>query len=184
MIILTKAHLKKNMTKLVKNYYKIWENDSYTLEATIVRSLWETRIIKSFEKNLKKILQEIFDGSKAKFLKNNILISILFSGDQQVAELNKYFRNINKPTNVLSFPSTQIKTKDKIFIGNIVFSSQTIINEAERENINLEDHLIHLFIHGVLHLLGYDHETEDDASIMESLEIKILKNLNIDNPYK
>ena len=54
MIILTKAHLKKIMTKLVKNYYKIWENDSYTLEATIVRSLWEARVIKSFEKNLKK----------------------------------------------------------------------------------------------------------------------------------
>ena len=184
MIILTKDHLKKTMTKLVNNYYKIWKNDSYTLEATIVRSLWEPRIIKSFEKKLKKILQEIFDGSKAKFLKNNILISILFSGDQQVAELNKYFRNINKPTNVLSFPSTQINAKDKFFLGDIIFSSQTIIYEAERDNKNLEDHLIHLFIHGVLHLLDYDHETENDASIMESLEVQILKNLNIDNPYK
>ena len=184
MIILTKDHLKKTMTKLVKNYYKIWENDSYTLEATIVRSLWEVRVIKSFEKNLKKIFQEILDSSKAKFLKSNILISILFSGDEQVAKLNKYFRNINKPTNVLSFPSTQINAKDKFFLGDIVFSSQTIINEAERDNKNLEDHLIHLFIHGVLHLLDYDHETENDASIMESLEVQILKNLNIDNPYK
>ena len=169
---------------MVEDYYKIWENESYTLEATIVKSLWEDRVIKSFEKKIKKTLQQIFDSSKFRFSKNNILLSILFSGDKQVAELNKYYRSINEPTNVLSFPSTQIKTKDKIFIGNIVFSSQTIINEAERENINLEDHLIHLFIHGVLHLLGYDHETEDDASIMENLEIKILKNLNIDNPYK
>ena len=172
------------MTKLVENYYKIWEDDFYTLEATIVRSLWEDRIIKIFEKKLTKILLEIFKNSKAIFLKNNILISILFSGDKQVTKLNKCFRNINRPTNVLSFPSTEINTKNKIFLGDIVFSSQTIVEEAKKDNKNLEDHLIHLFIHGVLHLLGYNHEIEDDAYIMESLEIKILKNLYIDNPYK
>ena len=172
------------MTKLDEEYYKIWENHFYTLEATIVRSLWEDRVIKSFEKKIKKTLQQIFKCSKAKFSENNVLISILFSGDEQVAELNKYYRNINKPTNVLSFSSSQTNTKDKIFLGDIVFSSQTIINEALRDNKNLEDHLIHLFIHGILHLLDYDHDTEDDANLMESLEIKILKNLNIDNPYK
>ena len=115
MIILTKTILKKVMIKLVEDYYKIWENDSYTLEATIVRSLWEDRVIKSFEKKLNKTLLEIFKSSKAIFLKNNILISILFSGDRQVTELNKYYRNINKPTNVLSFPSKQINTKVKFF---------------------------------------------------------------------
>ena len=88
------------------------------------------------------------------------------------------------PKSNLRFPSKQINTKSKIFLGDIVFSSQTIIEEAKRDNKNLEDHLIHLFIHGVLHLLGYEHETEDDAYIMESLEIKVLNNLNIDNPYK
>ena len=171
------------MTKLVDDNYKIWENEYYTLEATIVRSLWDDKVINNFEKKLKKSLPIIFDIQKTILLKNHILISILFSGDKQVAELNKYYRNINKPTNVLSFPSTTINTKSKIFLGDIVFSSQTIIEEAKRDNKNLEDHLIHLFIHGVLHLLGYDHETEDDANIMESIEIKILKNLNIDNPY-
>ena len=172
------------MTKLVEDYYKIWKNDSYTIEATIVRVLWDDRVIKIFEKKINTILLAIFKSSKSIFLKNNILISILFSGDGQVAELNKYYRNINKPTNVLSFPSKQISTKGKIFLGDIVFSSQTIINEAKRDSKNLEDHLIHLFIHGILHLLGYDHESEDDAYIMESLEIKVLNNLNIDNPYK
>ncbi|MDC0456548.1 rRNA maturation RNase YbeY [Alphaproteobacteria bacterium] len=172
------------MIKLVEDYYKIWENDSYTLEATIVRSLWDDSVITSFEKKIIKTLLEIFKSSKSIFLKNNILISLLFSGDGQVTELNKYYRNINKPTNVLSFPSKQISIKSKIFLGDIVFSSQTIIEEAKRDNKNLEDHLIHLFIHGVLHLLGYEHETEDDAFIMESLEIKVLNNLNIDNPYK
>ena len=172
------------MIKLVEDYYKIWNNDFYTVEATIVRSLWDDRVIKTFEKKLSKTLLEIFKSSKPVFLKNNILISILFSGDGQVTELNKYYRNINKPTNVLSFPSKQINTKSKIFLGDIAFSSQTIIQEAKRDNKNLEDHLIHLFIHAVLHLLGYEHEIEDDAYIMENLEIKVLKNLNIDNPYK
>ena len=172
------------MTKLVQDYYKIWENDTYTVEATIVKSLWDDRVIRTFEKKLNKILLEIFKSSKAFFFKKNILISILFSGDKQVTELNKYYRNINKPTNVLSFPSEETDTKSKIFLGDIIFSSQTIIEEAKRDNKNLEDHLIHLFVHGVLHLLGYEHETEEDAFIMESFEIKVLNNLNIDNPYK
>ena len=172
------------MTNLIEDYYKIWENDSYTLEATIVKSLWNDRVIQTFGKKLNKTVLEIFKSSESVSLQNNILISILFSGDKQVTKLNKYYRNINKPTNVLSFPSMQINSKNNLFLGDIVFSSQTIIEEAKRDNKNLEDHLIHLFIHGVLHLLGYEHETEDDAYIMESLEIKVLNNLNIDNPYK
>ena len=172
------------MAKLIEDYYKIWENDLFTLEAVIVRSLWEDRVIKSFEKKLKITMQEIYKRSKALILKNDILISMLFSGDKQVAKLNKYYRNINRPTNVLSFTSMRTNTESKIFLGDIVFSSQTIIEEAKRDNKNLEDHLIHLFVHGVLHLIGYGHETEENAYIMESLEIKILKNLHIDNPYK
>jgi probable rRNA maturation factor len=171
------------MNKLNQGYYKIWKNDFYTIEANIVRSLWEDKYIKSFEKRLNKIILEIFENSKNTLLENNILISILFTGDKKVAELNNYYRKIHKPTNVLSFPSKEINNRNEIFLGDIVFSSQTITEEAKTDNKNLEDHLIHLFIHGVLHLLGYDHQKEHDAHIMESLEIKILKNLKIDNPY-
>ena len=106
------------MAKLIEDYYKIWENDLFTLEAVIVRSLWEDRVIKSFEKKLKITMQEISKRSKALILKNNILISMLFSGDKQVAKLNKYYRNINRPTNVLSFTSMQTKTQSKIFLGD------------------------------------------------------------------
>ncbi|MDC0093555.1 rRNA maturation RNase YbeY [Alphaproteobacteria bacterium] len=172
------------MINLLEDYYKIWDNETFTLEATIARSFWDDRVIQTFESKLYKASSEVFKSSKAIFLKKKILISMLFAGDKQVTELNKHYRNINKPTNVLSFPSTQINTKSKIFLGDIVFSSQTIMDEARKDNKNLDDHLIHLFIHGVLHLLGYEHETEDDAYIMESLEIKVLNNLNIDNPYK
>ena len=58
------------------------------------------------------------------------------------------------------------------------------VSTCKRDNKNLVDHLMHLFVHGVLHLIGYDHQTEEDAHLMESLEVKILKNLNIDSPYK
>ena len=70
-----------------------------------------------------------------------------------------------------------------IFLGDIVISSDTLIKESNSEKKPPMDHLTHLFIHGVLHLLGYDHENSYEAKIMEALEVKILKNLNISNPY-
>jgi ssRNA-specific RNase YbeY (16S rRNA maturation enzyme) len=115
------------MNKLNQGYYKIWKNDFYTIEANIVRSLWEDKYIKSFEKRLNKIILEIFENSKNNLLENNILISILFTGDKKVAELNNYYRKIQKPTNVLSFPSKEINNSNEMFLGYIVFSSQTII---------------------------------------------------------
>ena len=109
----------------------------------------------------------------------------MFSTDKKVMQLNKHFRNINKPTNVLSFPSlTNSTTKFKeVFLGDIIFSIETILSEAKINNISIIDHLIHLFIHGFLHLLGYDHKTEDEASDMENLEITILEQLYT-NPYE
>ena len=97
-------------------------------------------------------------------------------------ELNNYFKEKKSATNVLSF-SSNYKSKDTLFLGDIIFSIETILKEAKRDNKSVENHLIHLFIHSVLHLLGYDHETEEQAKKMEDLEIKILSNLQIDNPY-
>ena len=105
---------------------------------------------------------------------------------KKIMGLNNQFRKINKPTNVLSFPSsTNTSTNFKnVFLGDIIFSIETIISEAKENNKSTVDHLIHLFIHGVLHLLGYDHETEDEARMMEDLEICILNKLSIANPYE
>ena len=100
------------MNKLNQGYYKIWKNDFYTIEANIVRSLWEDKFIKSFEKRLNKIILEIFENSKNKLLENNILISLLFTGDKKVTELNNYYRKIHKSTNVLSFPSKEINNSN------------------------------------------------------------------------
>ena len=97
-------------------------------------------------------------------------------------ELNNYYRKINASTNVLSFPNSS-NSKNEFFLGDIILSLETINKEATRDNKNINNHLIHLFIHGVLHLLGYDHETEEEAKKMENIEIKILRKLQVDNPY-
>ena len=97
-------------------------------------------------------------------------------------ELNSCFRKIKSATNVLSFPSNN-KFNNTLFLGDIIFSIETILKEAKRDNKTVENHLIHLFVHAVLHLLGYEHDTEEQAKKMENLEIKILSNLQIDTPY-
>lgn len=179
---------------VLKKKYKIWETEYYFIEAVLENIWWENIINKSFEKKIKLIIEKIIENNKVLGFKNKFSISILFTGDKKINQLNKKFRKINSPTNVLSFPSMPINIhtnnfldfdyNQSIFLGDIVISSDTLIKEANNEKKIEEDHLIHLFIHGVLHLLGYDHETSYDAKIMETLEIKILKCLNINNPYK
>ena len=163
--------------------YRIWKNENFVIESIITLSLWDEILINDFHDKLNKILDEIYE--RTDFISNELktLISISFSEDKKVMELNNSFRKKNIATNVLSFPSNH-KLNKKLFIGDIIFSIETIQREANRDNKSVADHLIHLFIHAVLHLLGYDHETEEQAIKMEDLEIKILRNLKIDNPYK
>ena len=168
----------------LKKKYKIWETESYFIEALVENIWWEKIINKSFEEKLNLIIEQIIKNNIFLARKKKFSISILFTGDTKINQLNKKFRKINSPTNVLSFPSIPTTINTNNFLGDIVISSDTLIKEANNEKKIEEDHLIHLFIHGVLHLLGYDHETSYDAKIMETLEIKILKSLNINNPYK
>lgn len=168
---------------LTEDYHKNWKCDYCSIEATIDRSLWEDSLIENFGKKLNSTLDEIFKETKIMESKNYYILSIYFSGEKKIIKLNKSYRNTNKPTNVLSFPHLTNNSKKEIFLGDIIFSSETIANEANKENKRIENHLTHLFIHSVLHLLGYDHQTNEKALVMENIEIKILKNLNIDNPY-
>ena len=162
--------------------YRIWKNKNFIVEATVNLSLWDDILISDFYKKLNKVLNEIYEQQDLVYNNSKTLISISFSSDKKIMELNSFFRKKKSATNVLSFPCNN-KFNNTLFLGDIIFSIETILKEAKRDNKRVENHLIHLFIHAVLHLLGYDHKTEEEAKKMEYLEKQILSNLNVDNPY-
>lgn len=106
-------------------------------------------------------------------------VSIALTNDAHMTTLNRDFRNQHKPTNVLSFPDAGPAP----ILGDIAISLETVRTEANEQGKTLVDHFTHMLVHGFLHLLGYDHVSDAEADIMESLEIKILSAMNIDNPY-
>jgi probable rRNA maturation factor len=105
-------------------------------------------------------------------------LSIVLTGDAEIQELNKKWRGKDKPTNVLSFPQDE-----ETLLGDIILSLQTIQAEATAQAKPFGDHLSHLTVHGLLHLLGYDHEEDSEAEEMEGLEIEICEGMGIKNPY-
>lgn len=112
-------------------------------------------------------------------------LSLLLTDDAHIQVLNAQWRSKDKPTNVLSFPAFDIGSEEELppMLGDIVLARETILREAALENKPLEHHLTHLIVHGLLHLLGFDHETEDEAEEMEALERVVLAKLAIPDPY-
>ncbi|MGB0749463.1 MAG: rRNA maturation RNase YbeY [Magnetospiraceae bacterium] len=113
------------------------------------------------------------------------LVTILLENDVTIQELNRQFRNQDKPTNVLSFvgEGAAMVPEEPWLLGDIVIAQEVTAAEAAAENKSVSDHLRHLTVHGMLHLLGYDHETDADAQEMESLEIQILAQMGVRDPY-
>ena len=108
------------------------------------------------------------------------VVAVLLADDDTVADLNQRFRGKAGPTNVLSFPAP---ANPEGQIGDIALAYGVCAREALEQGKSLKDHLIHLSVHGVLHLLGYDHETDGDAEAMEALERSILETLGVSDPY-
>lgn len=122
------------------------------------------------------------------------LAVVAFSSDVEVRSLNKQYREIDKPTNVLSFSSPdpvaggdELDRAEIDLIGDIILARETVMLEAEELSYRtiqpVKDHTAHLIVHGILHLLGYDHDDKQDAEEMEALEVEILNELGIANPY-
>lgn len=112
-------------------------------------------------------------------------LSLMLADDAAVRELNRTWRGKDKPTNVLSFPAFPVKAgaQPGPMLGDIIIARETVEREAEEEGKPLENHLAHLVVHGFLHLLGYDHETDEEAEVMEAREREILHALAIPDPY-
>ncbi len=136
--------------------------------------------------DLKKILTKDFE----------LELSVLLVSDAQIKKINSQFRQKNKPTNVLSFPALDenlirnigikkvVGSNTYLLLGDIIIAQETVKKESLAQKKKFRDHLTHLILHSILHLIGYDHEDEKMANTMEALEVKILKRIGIANPYQ
>lgn len=119
-------------------------------------------------------------------------LSVLLTDNIQIKSLNAEFRGKNITTNVLSFPDTEIDWRkivefsvnpDYMYLGDIAFCFEVIVQESNSKSIKFQDHFKHLAIHAILHLIGYDHMNEIEAETMEAIEVKILNSFGISSPY-
>ena len=150
------------------------------VETIISDKRWCERIVPDAlaESVVKMTTQELDLG-------NNIMeVSLLFCDDTTIRRLNSQWRGIDKATNVLSFATADhTETDELILLGDVILAYETCHKEAQEMRIEFGDHVAHLILHGFLHLLGFEHDEEDTAAAMESLEIRILNSMGLHNPY-
>lgn len=120
-----------------------------------------------------------------KFPDGEMELSLLFTNDASIQEINTKWREMDKPTNVLSFPTKDLGPDDTPLplLGDIIFAYETIEREANEQNKSFDAHLSHLMVHGYLHLFGFDHVENEEAEHMELTETRILASIGLSNPY-
>jgi len=127
--------------------------------------------------------QQWVDAAFALLTEQEFELTIRLVNIAESQQLNKQYRQKDKPTNVLSFPFEVPEGIELNLLGDLVICSQVVEQEAKAQNKELFDHWAHMVIHGCLHLLGYDHINDTDANEMEALEVKVLAKFEIANPY-
>jgi len=163
-----------------------WPSDNGALiDINIVAGSWDTPLID----DLKARGPAMLDHIAARLSLDPKRVSLLLCNDEDIRTMNKIHRGVDKATNVLSFPADNDLQRagnmpaDEITIGDIAIAAETVMSEASNMGIAAGDHLLHLFTHGVLHLLGFDHKEDRPAEEMEGLEIDLLAQMKISNPY-
>jgi len=151
------------------------------IEVTVDGSVWPDSLVDDLRRRAPDILDRVMqrEGYSAP------IVSLLLCGDATMRQLNRQHRDIDKSTNVLSFPAADDWPDAAVnpMLGDVAIAAETVSSEANAAGLAAEDHLLHLFTHGVLHLLGYDHIDDDMAAEMEAFEIELLASMNIANPY-
>ncbi len=169
----------------------IWKTVSGNgIEVSYDPACWLREFFEQFQQTSTTLLDHI----DKEFALGGIVVGLLLCNDDRIRQLNNQFRGMDRATNVLSF--SQINddlfghdlavTNDWLgrhFFGEIAIAHETVLAEANELGVKINDHLAHLFVHGVLHLLGHDHENNEDANEMESYEVAILASVSIANPY-
>lgn len=110
-------------------------------------------------------------------------LTVRFADDGEVRALNLQFRGKDAATNVLSFRANQVPAREDDGLGDVILAYETVVREAGEQGKTIENHTAHLVVHGVLHLLGYDHDTDEKAEAMELIEKDVLAQLGICDPY-
>ena len=179
-------------------FYSDWVSAAgSTIEASINTKIWPDPLVAGFQQAALTLLDDIlseFASAKtgAKF-SAKVSVSLCLCDDAQMRQLNQQHRQIDKPTNVLSFPAYDmagdmagqpIDGDAPALLGDIVIAAETVMREADDMQMPVADHLIHLFVHGMLHLFGHDHIDDELAETMETLEVKFLANIGVPNPYQ
>lgn len=176
--------------RMISEKVSLYKNKKFTLEfkfkhLDFYNEIYYLRKIRKFDLmlfNVKKYTDPFLKKKKLNF-------SILLTNDAEIKEINYKHRNLDKPTNVLSFKSMVDEknyfknTEQEIYLGEIIISMERIFSESKINNVLFKDHFMHIFLHATLHILGYDHKINSDRKKMENIEILILKNLGIKNPY-
>ena len=166
--------------------YADWQSSTGAwIEVNIDTKIWPDALVNSFQQTALKIFDEILaahDLSQAS-------VSLCLCDEHQIQKINRKHRQSDKATNVLSFPTYDMRS-DKIdppvpaLLGDIIIAAETVVREADVMRIPVTDHLVHLFVHGMLHLFGYDHIEDAMAETMETLEVQFLAEVGIGNPYQ
>jgi len=158
------------------------------IDVTIAHDLWQDSGL-TLDETIRSALHHTLNEAKlpAPLSGRPVEISVVLSSDENVRILNATYRGKDQPTNVLSFPMLDEEplpeNDEPTALGDIVLAYETVAAEAAAQGKTLHDHLTHLLIHGMLHLLGYDHIQANEAEKMEMLEIAILDKMGIENPY-
>ena len=168
-----------------------------TVEASINTKIWPDPLVAGFQQSaltmLDDILSELASTKVNAKASAKVSVSLWLCDEAQMRQLNQQHRQIDKPTNVLSFPAydmagdmagQQIDGDAPALLGDIVIAAETVMREADDMQMPVADHLIHLFVHGMLHLFGHDHIDDELAETMETLEVKFLANIGVPNPYQ
>jgi probable rRNA maturation factor len=151
-----------------------------SIETSVESDSW--RSIANLDALVERCLAEAL-AETDEHVRDGAEVSLLFCDDARIRDLNARFRGMDKPTNVLSFPGPEpIETAH--VLGDIAIAYETVAREAEEQGKPLPHHLCHMIVHGFLHLLGFDHETDEEAEAMEADEARVLQRMGIADPYR
>jgi len=157
----------------------------------ITNSSQQEGVFRDYKNILEDVVAKTLFVLKIKLPKNSVIeFSVVLTNNKEIQALNKQYRNKDKPTNVLSFQviknrlDKEILQQSHLLLGDIFISLDMLRQEAKEQGKSIQNHFIHLFLHSFLHLLGYDHIKEKEAEKMEGLEVEVLKEMGIRNPYR